>query len=193
MTEFMRLEDQLRPEDLLAFGAAQRARIVKQVRGSRGYLLPAVAFSMVIFAVGLFTAQELPIRTGRPIAYPELCAGAGLSFLTTLAFVLMARRRATSVLRERVAALNAENFGPRILTLNAERVEVQFDKSGTWRAWSEFKELTEHETLVVVWRNNLDGLIVTKRAFGSAADLETFMVAARAWIAQSDSSGGLLP
>lgn len=156
-----------------------------EIRTSLRYWLSAAALVASLLGIMYLAVQHLPRYTGRPFVYPEFYAGIGLALLAAIGAFLLARRQAATAIRARAASLDVEIYGPRTLAFDPDRVEVRFRNSGSWRTWSEFVGIAEYETLLVMWRNKTDGLIISKRAFGSAADVGAFMTAVGTWIASA--------
>jgi YcxB-like protein len=187
----MELRYQLTRDDLAAYQYAVRTRVTKQVTlqdGKSRDVLYGLAFGLLLVALAAAVALVLPHLTHRRFAAEEMAAGFFLGVIFTFAAIWHNYWRQRGV----VASPDGPALSGHVMTLEPQGFRITGPNFNHWLLWPIVHEVSELKTLIVLWMEPAQGIVIPRSAFASAAQAEAFAVTVREYVAKSGAAGALV-
>lgn len=164
----MEISYQLSPDDLASYQYAVRNRLARGIseRGDFAYGMWAMLLAALTLAVIAAATWYIPHFTARPFAVPEMIAGFILGMAVLMATTWL------SYFRQRHLAVTADGptLSPHAASLEPDGLRVSGQNFEHTYLWSIFSEVSELKTIIVLWIEPGQGLVIPRSAF---ADPET--------------------
>ena len=184
----MQFDYQLTQQDLAAYQYAVKDRLVKLSRSSgNGFSSMAAGLTAALFASGLAVALVLPKLSGHRLALEELFAGFFLGAIALLAanWLNYFHQRRFIVKQDGPAlsrhSVTVEPGGLRISGQNVEHTSL----------WPLFSEVQALKTIIVLWIEPAQGIVIPKGAFANDVAAQEFLTNVSAHIANAKAASVL--
>lgn len=186
----MELRYQLTREDIAAYHIAVRRRVAATLTRTGGawkHVLYGSAFGVALLGFAIAAAVAIPHLTLRRFGAVEMGAGYILGVAFMFASIWLNYYRQRGVLLKP----NGPGLSPHTLILEPQRLRIAGPHFDHVFQWPVFEELTVLKTILVLWIEPGQGLIIPRSAFASEAEAKAFAATLRANIA--NASAGARP
>lgn len=170
----MELRYQLTPENVSAYQYAVRSRVAATLTRTGGWwkhVVLGLAFGLALVAAVVAIAIAIQHVTHRRFAEPEMAAGffLGVAFMFTSIWLNYFRQRGV------LMKPNGPGLSPHTLTVVPQGLRIAGSSFEHAFQWPIFEELTELKTILVLWIEPGQGLVIPRTAFADDAAVKAFV------------------
>ena len=169
----MELRYQLTREDIAAYQFAVRSRVAATLTRTGGawkHVLFGSAFGVALLGFAVAAAVAIPHLTHRRFGAVEMAAG----FLLGVAFLLASIWLNYYRMRGVLLKPNGPGLSLHTLILEPQRLRIAGSHFDHVFHWPVFEELTELKTILVLWIEPGQGLVIPRSAFADEAGVTAF-------------------
>jgi hypothetical protein len=180
----MQLHYQLTPQDLAAYQYAVRDRVDARAKldgSTKRHAVEALLLTVAILAVALACVSAWPAAAGREFELVESIIG----FFTGVLFALAAIWLNFFQQRRSIVKPDGPTLSPHTLAIEADGLRISGTHLEHTFAWPIFEDLTELQSILVLWLEPAQGLIVPRSAFANDREAASFAEEIRGHIARA--------